>query len=452
MTHLDIGNMIDPEETAWFCLNEGPLLPGMLGTHYEQALSTEEAVTETLRISMRGTPTELRAIIFRLEEICRQVRLYEEQGLGAPIYLRAFPPDGYDPLYSRLFQAELRAKAGGLALEEYGNLTLDLVITRQNAFDGIEQPLMLSNSAGSGLIAALKNRDDGLAAGNDNYFWVQTDTLSTDLPAPMRLQVTNAGSSPLAQLLVGAYHHPNRPDKPPLVLEGEHAEEGVEVPAADASNGAYAQFTLTRGAWQALASWQLTHTMLEAFDGRLYLPILRCYNPFSSGVLQFRVALSFPGLPPALGTTLYQSPAVNAVEDQGYLLLAPLRLPFGTRQLDVQPAPLRFTVQGYAPGSGSLTLNIDDILLLPLDDFVEFSSSVGLPAGASLIDDAFMQKTFTLANYKEMRTHQRLGDYFTLPPGETSWFFFFQVNAQGLAPIDLPISVQAWYRQRRQIL
>jgi len=168
MTRLDIGNMIDPEETAWFCLNEGPLLPGMLGTHYEQVLSTEEAVTETLRISMRGTPAELRALIFRLEEICRQVRLYEEQGLGAPIYLRAFPPDGYDPLYSRLFQAELRAKSGGLALEEYGNLTLDLVITRQNAFDSDEHPLTLNNSAGSGLIAALKNRDDGLATGNDN--------------------------------------------------------------------------------------------------------------------------------------------------------------------------------------------------------------------------------------------------------------------------------------------
>ncbi|KUK47928.1 MAG: hypothetical protein XD74_1483 [Actinobacteria bacterium 66_15] len=452
MANIAIGNLIDPDETAWLYLNEGPLPPGILGTRYEPVTASEATVTETLLISLRGSVAELRGVISHLEILCRQIWLYELEGLGAPIYLRVIPPDNYDPLYSRLLHSELHTPPGALASEEHGSLTLELIITRQNAFDGIEQPLMLSNSAGSGLTAALKNRDDNLAVGNDNYFFVYTDALGTDLPAPMRLQVTNAGSSPLAKLLVGAYHHPNRPDKPPLVLEGEHADEGVEVPAADASNGAYAQFTLTRGAWQALASWQLTHTMLEAFDGRLYLPILRCYNPFSSGVLQFRVALSFPGLPPALGTTLYQSPAVNAVEDQGYLLLAPLRLPFGMRLLDVQPAPLRFTLQGYAPGSGSLTLNIDDILLLPLDDFVEFSSSVGLPAGASLIDDAFMQKTFTLANYKEMRTHQRLGDYFTLPPGETSWFFFFQVNTQGLAPIDLPISVQAWYRQRRQIL
>jgi len=69
-----------------------------------------------------------------------------------------------------------------------------------------------------------------------------------------------------------------------------------------------------------------------------------------------------------------------------------------------------------------------------------------------LIDDAFLQKTYTLANAKEMHTHHRIGDYFYLPPGETSWFFFFQVNPEGLAPIDLPINVKAWYRKRRRIL
>jgi len=452
MTQLAIGNLIDPEETAWFYLTEGPLPPGVLGTRYEPVTSSDEIVTETLQISLRGTLAELRAVIAQLEVLCRQIERHEVDGLGAPIYLRAIPHDNYDPLYSRLLHAALRTMPGALALEELGSLMLELIITRQNAFDSAERPLTLSNSAGSGLVAALKNRDDSLSASNDNYFFVQTDALGTDLPAPMRLQVTNAGSSPLAQLLVGAYHAPSRPDKPPLVLEGEHAAEGVEVPASDASNGAYAQFTLTRGAWQALASWQLTHTQLEALDGRLYTPILRFYTPLPAGLLQFRVTLSIPGLPPVLGTTLYQSPAVSATEGQGYLPLAPLRLPFGERLLNVQPSPLRFSLQAYAPGSGSLTLKLDDIFLLPQENFTWFSSTVGLPAGASLVDDAFLQKTYTLANAKEIHTHQRVGDYFYLPPGKISWFFLFQVNPEGLAPIDLPINVKAWYRKRRRIL
>jgi hypothetical protein len=268
----------------------------------------------------------------------------------------------------------------------------------------------------------------------------------------MRLKVTNLGNNPLAQLLVGAYHHPSSPDKPPLVLEGEYAEEGVEVPESSASNGVYAQFTLSRGAWQALASWQLTQTQLEALGGRLYLPILRFPNPLPAGLLQLRVALSFPGLPAELGTTLYQSPATNAIAGQGFLPIAPLRLPFSGQLLEMQPAPLRFALWAYAPGTGNQTINLDDILLLPLDSFAWFSSSAGLPANAALIDNAFLRKTFTLANSKEMRTHQRVGAYFYLPPGITSWFFFFQTNGQGLAPVNLPISVQAWYRQRRRIL
>jgi hypothetical protein len=452
MTQLALGNLIDPEETAWFYLHEGPLPPGVLGTRYEPVASSDAIVTETLHVSLRGTPAVLRKVIAQLEALCRQIKRYTVEGLGAPIYLRVIPHDNFDPLYSRLLHAELHTKTSALAAEEHGSLLLELIITRQNVFDGAECPLTLNNSAGSGLVAALKNCDDGLAVGNDNYISVQSDALGTDLPAPLRLQVTNAGSNPLTQLLVGAYHAPRRPDKPPLVLEGEHAAEGVEVPAGDASNGAYAQFTLMRGAWQALASWQLTHTQLETLDGRLYTPILRFYTPLSAGLLQFRVSLSFPGLPPALGTTLYQSSAVNAVEGQGYLPLAPLRLPFGERLLDVQPSSLRFSLQAYAPASGSLTLKLDDIFLLPQENFTWFSSTVGLPAGTSLVDDAFLQKTFTLANAKEMHTHQRVGDYFYLPPGEVSWFFFFQVDPEGLAPIDMPINVKAWYRKRRRIL
>ncbi len=213
MTQLAIGNLIDPEETAWFYLTEGPLPPGVLGTRYEPVTSSDETVTETLQISLRGTLAELRALIAQLEALCRQIEHYEVEGLGAAIYLRAIPIDNYEPLYSRLLHAELHTIPGALALGEHGSLTLEFILTRQNAFDGAERPLTLSNSAGSGLTVALKNRDDSLSAGNDNYFSVQTNALGTDLPAPLRLQVTNTGSSPLAQLLVGAYHAPSRPDK-----------------------------------------------------------------------------------------------------------------------------------------------------------------------------------------------------------------------------------------------
>jgi len=38
MTRLDLGNLVEPEETAWYCLNDGPVASGILGTQYEQVL------------------------------------------------------------------------------------------------------------------------------------------------------------------------------------------------------------------------------------------------------------------------------------------------------------------------------------------------------------------------------------------------------------------------------
>jgi len=209
---------------------------------------------------------------------------------------------------------------------------------------------------------------------------------------------------------------------------------------------------LSGGAWCSLASWELSETMLETMGGRLFLPIVRFFSSPVAGILQFRVALSFPGLPPALGTTLYQSSAVSRVENQRYLLLQPMRMPFGELPLRFPPAALRFTLQAFSPTTGNQTIAIDDILLLPQEEFAWFISSAGLPAGARLIDDAFAQQTYTLVNYQELHTHQRLGAWLSLPSGKASWFFFFQVNADGIAPIDLPIAVKAWYRRKRQVL
>ena len=60
MTQIAIGNLIDPEETAWLYLTEGPLPPGVLGTHYEPVTSSDETVTENLQLSLRGTPRTAR--------------------------------------------------------------------------------------------------------------------------------------------------------------------------------------------------------------------------------------------------------------------------------------------------------------------------------------------------------------------------------------------------------
>jgi len=445
VSRLDLGNLADPEESAWYCINEGPLDPGLLGTQYDPTASPGETRTETLRIGLRGSPLQLRAVIRRLEQIVELARLKTEQGIGHAIYLRAFPPEGGSPVYSQVLQAELRTLPGAMAYEEGGAMAVDLVITRLNWFDGVEQPLILANSAGSGTSASLLNLDDSLAAGNDNYFYVDTSALQSDLPGPVRLQITNNSSTALRQLFVGTFHERASTEKPALVLEGESAPEAVAVAASGASNGAFGRFSAAGGSWQAFASWTLDYAALAALGGRLFLPVMRFQTPLSQDGARFRVALG-------PGSALFHTPAALAQSGAGVLPLSPLQLPFGGLSPRYAPAGLQLRLEAFFPASGSHTLELDDLLLLPQDNFAWFEAAAGIESGERLMDDSFARESYTLLDGQQLRAHQRVGGWFGLPAGTRSWFYFLQVGADGLARPQASIAARAWCRSRRQIL
>lgn len=450
MSRLDLGNLADPEESAWYCINEGPMDPGLLGTQYDPTAGPGETRTETLRVGLRGSSLQLRAVIRRLEQLVGLVRLKSEQGLGHAIYLRAYPPESANPVYTCLLQAELRTLPGALAYEEGGAMAVDLVITRLNWFDGAEQPLTLVNSAGSGYSASLLNLDDSLAAGNDNYFYVDTSTLQSDLPAPLRLQITNNSSTALGQLFVGAFHERASTEKPALVLEGEAAPEAVLVSAAGASNGAFGRFNVSGGNWQAFASWELDYTELALLGGRLFLPLLRFQTSISAESVRFRAVLSPADASPSL--PVFQTPIADAHSGVGFLALSPLRLPFGGLSPRYAPAALKLSLQAFIPAAGTHTLEIDDLLLLPQDNFAWFDAPAGIAVGARLMDDSFARESYTVVDGQQLRAHKRVGAWFELPAGARSWFYCFQVDANGAALPSAAIGVRAWCRSRRQIL
>lgn len=450
MSRLDLGNLADPEESAWYCIHEGPMEPGLLGTQYDLICRPAECVSETLRIGLRGSPAELRAVIRRLERIAELVRLNSEHGIGHAIYLRAFPPESAGPVYTRLLHAELQTLPGALVYEESGAMAVDLVITRRNCFDGAEQTLSLANSGSSGYSVGLKNLDDSLSAGNDNYFYINTAGLESDLPAPLRLQVTNNSNKSLRQLFVGAFHERASTEKPLLTLEGEYAAEAEIITSAGASNGAYGRFSVPDGSWQDAAGWELSYSQLAALGGRMFLPLLRFQTPLAADGARFRLELRQAGA--SAGPALCQTPAAAAQSGAGFLALAPLRLPFGALSPRYAPAALHLSLQAFIPAAGSHTINIDDLSLLPQDDFAWFNFPAGLAAGSRLMDDGFARESFSLTDVQQLRAHERVGTWFGLPAGVRSWFYFFQVDEDGMAPTQASIGLQAWWRSRRQIL
>ncbi len=250
---------------------------------------------------------------------------------------------------------------------------------------------------------------------------------------------------------MGAFHERASTEKPALVLEGEAAPEAVLVSAAGASNGAFGRFNVSGGNWQAFASWELDYTELAVLGGRLFLPLLRFQTPISAESVRFRAVLSPADASPSL--PVFQTPIADAHSGVGFLALSPLapalwRTQSALRARRAEAKP----VQAFIPAAGTHTLEIDDLLLLPQDNFAWFDAPAGIAVGARLMDDSFARESYTVVDGQQLRAHKRVGAWFELPAGARSWFYCFQVDANGAALPSAAIGVRAWCRSRRQIL
>jgi len=184
--------------------------------------------------------------------------------------------------------------------------------------------------------------------------------------------------------------------------------------------------------------------------GRLFLPLLRFQTPINAESVHFRAVLSPADASPSL--PVFQTPIADAHSGVGFLALSPLRLPFGGLSPRYAPAALKLSLQAFIPAAGTHTLEIDDLLLLPQDNFAWFDTPAGIGSGARLMDDSFARESYTVVDGQQLRAHKRVGAWFELPAGARSWFYCFQVDANGAALPSAAIGVRAWCRSRRQIL
>jgi hypothetical protein len=115
----------------------------------------------------------------------------------------------------------------------------------------------------------------------------------------------------------------------------------------------------------------------------------------------------------------------------GFLALSPLRLPFGGLSPRYAPAALKLSLQAFIPAAGTHTLEIDDLLLLPQDNFAWFDTPAGIGSGARLMDDSFARESYTVVDGQQLRAHKRVGAWFELPAGARSWFTAFRWMRMG---------------------
>lgn len=440
MTELAIGYLDRSDEASWLKLNGPGLMEGILGSEYGFQTSLESEIQENLRVNLRGSSTQLRAVFDLLESLLQSIAKDPHH----PLCLRLWSPDRAYFVYARLREGFLSVEEGFLPSQRNGSCAFKLRLRRDPLFFSDELPLPLSNSSGGEITNGLTllNHDDS-SLGHDNWFTVNTFTLGIRHPSPVRFEFENLyTASALADFWVGGLPCQAGESRPTLNLEAENGTGGTLVSSYLASGGKYKQYRWSGTDWETLSSWTLSSIAVSLIKGGSLTPLLRFFSSPQSEELDMRLLVSVGG------TMVYEGPLSQVPEGQGFAELEPLNLPVGSLPLEHYASPHQLILQARQSDAGEHLLELDDILLLPHQGFAHYRSLSGLPYQACLLDDALLDQSWTLQTGLESKTHHRLGSSTALLPAHQQHFWCFQTDLSGAALISRSLSVKGWYRKQ----
>lgn len=445
MAFFSLG-FLNSVSSSWLDLNEGNLIPSLLGASYEMKVQSGTTVQETINLRLHGSLTEMRAVVDRLQCLENTSQLASQGLFKDPVYIRFWHPEFHAWFYSRLTSLYLQSLPHLLGSRERGSLSLELHLERLNHWDSEPAELVLANTGGSptgGL--PLRNHDDS-TPGHDNWFLNSlTSASNVVLPSPIRIEITNLSSTSLGDLYIGSFNM-NSGSDPVFLFETESGTGGGSLSSASASGGYYSRLTWSGNSWTTINSWTFTSTQVTQCAGKFFLPLIKFFSHPTEENAEFRLLIS------TNGNQVYQSPSFVLPAVQDYLALSPFRLPVGDLPLEFSSVSHTLTLQARLSGTGSHTIDQDFLFLIPQEYTLHLQNVSGLPLNGVLIDDAFLEKSWSRISSLELITHLRSGSGLFLNPSLMRFFYVFQVGANKLSAIDRVVKVRAWFRDRRAVI
>lgn len=435
---LAIGSGKRPEIIAWFELDGGPHIPGFLGADYAISNADSDEVEEEIVLHLKGSQAEMQVVMWQVLNALRGAR---DLGISEQAYLRLYSAGLAAYVYAPILSARLESLPGHLPSRPLGSFSLCIRLKRKKAFVADERPLAITNSSGEGDAQGLTlyNHDDS-QVGHDNWFSVQTHLLNLIRPCPMRLSFSvPVGGKPLGDIYVGSLVMSTPAMMPGLNIEAEDGTGGTSQADANASNGRFQRYSWSGTGWAGLGQWLLPSDMVSDIGGQLLLPVLRLHTLISQSDLRLRLLLK------QQNRTILEGPACFVKPGRQHQVFAPIVLSAPGLPALQYAADLNLSLEGMQKGV-TMTLDVDDMLFLPLKSYGFYQSISGLEVGSRLVDDTWRGMSWSIRNDEELKTHLSLGRGHYLFPGVEQRFFVFLCDMANKSPIDLRVKVKAWYR------
>lgn len=286
----------------------------------------------------------------------------------------------------------------------------------------------------------IKNYDSSASYGN----WVQiaAGAIGGDLPAAVKLQLTNAtGSARTWQPLYAAVNSQSDPGNFAHVIEAEARLSGGSVVVnASASGGNELDFTIA-GSTQAF-SWTLSATMLQDTCGRPFRLLLS--------------VLSASGSPAATVRAELRHPSTSAVMWVGDTL--PMRTGAGILDLGVIPLPpgrygsVYGALRLVLTFEGTGTFGLDYLQFMPAEFVAAATCITSLANGTALVIDSSEDRTYVVASGADYPYAVLSGPPLYLEPNVLQRILFMASSPEAGPAIADQWTVRVWAAARRSTI
>lgn len=416
----------------------------------EVAPPVYQNVTESLDLFLRATTTALlQALVRSIEGMLEAAHRRQRLRIGARVFLQVQLDGEASAWRSEVLVGRLRLDEDGLGWWPNKAVRAQLIVQRRPWFEGAEVELALSTSSQTAATGgrAVVNHDDA-DTGDDNWVQIASDQVGGSLPAPVRVELTNASGASrsfstfyLALLADGVAGQT-------VTLEME-AQNATVTSDSGCSGGAYAAFAYTAteaGTVVFPRVYTVTAGLVAAMAGR-YVRLLGRF-----------VGLSAPMwasvyLQDASNHTLWWGPEVLVQATATDLRLKDLgAIPLPPVDLGASAGAVKIVVQfrQALADDETATCNFDFMQVMPTECLrVLRAYETPVANGGVVVLDEIEDTGYFVLGGVRVAGLAREGTRLLLKPGQTQRVAMLCDEGGNAMNIGRAFAVRMWYRPRR---
>ena len=425
------------------------------GQGVEVYASEKQLVTESVRLWLyAASGAALQAKIANIERFIENMTRRQSTRSGDRGYLYIQMSSDAEVWRSEIVSARLQMGDDTLRLWGNNGAEVMLIVTRRpfwETVDEVELPLDNSSAGGKATGGVTIYNHDDATTGHDNWVEVAAADVVGNLPAPLRLKITNtSGSTLLTNYFYQAVNAHFAPTTFAHVVEGEGAYGTSTV--ADANSSGTSGFG--RASWVGainhnlyLMGWTIANAKLIQTAGGFFRVLARFANTPPTGI-ELRLSVKADP-PPALLTTLWQGPKMtatgNKLQDLGVLQLPP-----GASSQNHGDIGLLLTAEYGGTGQ----LDVDFLHFTPANSTRTIKQAgFELLAGDAVINDGSEKRVYMLksATSTEFNIFESYDSALYVWPNQDQRIILLHDEGAAMV-IARTWLVEAWYRPRRNTL